>query len=118
MNKQEYLDKVLKYPENPERTKAISELYGTSINGIIARVVSFAGNADFIGDERRAFSYDEILNASKEYGKDFKALGIIPFVDAYDNDLIVYVIAENVWAKYNMGDDIIFKKRDALEKLL
>lgn len=64
------------------------------------------------------FSYNEILNASKEYSKDFKALGIIPFIDAYDNDLIVYVILENVWAKFNMSDDIIFKKKDSLEKIL
>lgn len=55
MNNQEYLDKVLQYPENAERIKTVSELYGTSIKGTIARIISFADKADFIGDERRVF---------------------------------------------------------------
>ena len=63
-------------------------------------------------------SYNEIVNASTIFGKNFKAKGIIPFVDAYDNDLIVYVIAENAWAKYNISDDIIFKKKDNIEDIL
>lgn len=118
MTKQEYLERVKQYPENAERVKLISDIYGTEINGIIAKIVSFSDNADFIDEERRAFSFKEILNASKEYEKDFKALGIIPVIDAYDNELIVYIIAEKTWAKYSLSDEVIFKKRDSLEKLL
>ena len=118
MNKQEYLEKVLQCPENKERLKTISELYGTAISGVAANIISYADNADFIDDERRAFSYKEIINASKEYDRDFKAMGLIPVIDAYDNDLIVYVIAENKWAKYSLSDDVVFKKKDKLESVL
>lgn len=118
MTKQEYIDNVKKYPENSERIRAISDIYGTEITGRIAKIVSFADNADFIGEERRAFTFSEILNAAKEYDIDFKALGIIPIIDAYDNELIVYVISDNIWAKYSMSDDVLFKKRTSLEEIL
>ncbi|MBR6967807.1 MAG: hypothetical protein IKH78_04655 [Ruminococcus sp.] len=118
MTKQEYLDVIMHYPVNEERTKSVSELFGSDIRGIFARIVSFADNADFIGEERRAFSYNEIVNSAKEYNKDFIALGIIPFIDAYDNDLIVYVLEDKSWAKYSLSDDIIFKKKDTLDKVL
>lgn len=118
MTKQEYINKLLKYPDDKERIKAVSVIYGTEIIGIFAKIISFADNADFIADERRLLSYNEIINASTLYGKDFKEKGIIPFVDAYDNDLIVYIITENSWAKYNISDDIIFKKKDNIEDIL
>lgn len=118
MTKQEYIDSVMLCPENSERIKAISDLFENEINGIIAKIISFADNADFIGEERRVFSYNEILNASKEYDTDFQALGIIPIIDAYDNELIVYVIAENVWAKFSLSDEILFKKSNTLEEIL
>ena len=110
MTKQEYLDKVMHYPINEERIKRISELYGSSINGLFARIISFADNADFIGEERRAFSFSEIVDSANEYNKDFIALGIIPLIDADDNDLKVYVLEDNAWAKYRLSDDILFKK--------
>ncbi len=118
MTKQEYIDNVKKYPENSERIRAISDIYGTEITGQIAQIVSFADNADFIGEERRALSYKEILNASREYEKDFKSLGIIPVIDAYDNELIVYIICERLWAKYSLSDEVLYKKKDSLDKLL
>lgn len=118
MTKQDYLNNVLLCSINEKRVKALSELYGKCIDGIIAQIVSYADNADFIGEDRRALSFSEILNASKDYEKDFISLGIIPFIDAYDNDLIVYVITENMWAKYSLSDEVLFKKKDSIEKLL
>lgn len=118
MTKQEYLDSVMKCPENVERIKMISAVYGTEISGIISKIISFSDSADFIAEERRAFSYSEIVNASKEYDKDFKTLGIIPIIDAYDNDLIVYVIAEKTWAKFSLSEDVLFKKRNTLKEVL
>ncbi len=118
MTKQKYLEEVLMYPENAERIKTISDLYEKDISGVILKIISFADKVDFIDVERRALSYNEIINASKEYNKGFKELGIIPFIDAYDNDLIVYIISENQWAKYNLSDDILFKKKDNLEDVL
>lgn len=118
MTKQEYLDSIHQYPTDEEKTTAISKLYRTRIDGLIAKIISFSDKAGFIEEERRAFSFNEIMNASKDYGKDFISLGVIPFIDAYDNDLIVYVIAEDLWAKYNLSDEVIFKKRADLEEVL
>ena len=118
MTKQEYLDGVKQCPDNAERIKTVSDIYEIEINGIVAKIVSFSDNADFIGEERRALSYKEILNASREYEKDFKSLGIIPVIDAYDNELIVYIICERLWAKYSLSDEVLYKKKDSLDKLL
>lgn len=118
MTKQEYIDSVSKYPENKDRITEISNLYGSKINGIIAKIISFADQADFIGEERRALSYNEILNAPKEYDTNFKELGIIPIIDAYDNDFIVYIIGEKVWAKFSLSDEVLFKRRSTLEEIL
>ncbi|WP_028505288.1 hypothetical protein [Ruminococcus sp. FC2018] len=118
MTKQEYLDKMMKYPKDEGRIKNISEMYNTPIGDVAEKVISFADNADFIAEERRAFSFKEIENASKEYDRNFQSMGIIPLFDAYDNDLIVYVVAEKVWAKYSLSDDVIFKKRNTLAELL
>ena len=35
-----------------------------------------------------------------------------------DNELIVYVIADNIWAKYSMSDDVLFRKKASLEEIL
>ena len=118
MTKQEYYDSIMNCTENRDRVKTVSELYGAFINAVMAKVISFADNADFIEEERRAFSYNEIMNASEEYGFDFKALEIIPFMDAYDNNLIVYLIADKKWAMFSMSDEVIFRKRDKLEEAL
>lgn len=118
MTKQEYLYNIRQCPEKEERIKEISDLYKTDIKGIIVKIVSFADNANFIGEERRALSYNEILNATKEYDIDFKSLGIIPVIDAYDNELIVYVIADNIWAKFSISDDVLFSRRYTLEEIL
>lgn len=118
MTKQEYLNNMMHYPDNPQRITRISDMYGTEISGVIAKIVSYSDNADFIAEERRALSFKEILNAAREYDRDFKALGIIPVIDAYDNELIVYVIDEKAWAKYSLSDDVLFKKKDSLEKVL
>lgn len=118
MSKQEYIERVLVFPENEERIKEVSEIYETDVNGLIAKIISYADNENFIDDERRAFSYNEILKASQKYDTDFKKLNIIPIIDAYDNDLIVYIIDEQKWAKYNLSDEVLFKKRESLEDVL
>ena len=118
MTKKDYIDSVIQFPDNEEKIKKTSEVYETEIDGVIAKIISFSDNADFVGEERRVLSYNEIVNASKEYDKDFKTLGIIPVIDAYDNDLIVYVIAEKAWAKYSLSDDVIFKKRNILAEVI
>ena len=118
MTKQDYIDSIMNCAEDRDKVKAVSELYGGFINAVMAKVISFADNADFIDEERRAFSFNEIINASTEYGNNFKSLGIIPFMDAYDNTLIVYIIDDKKWAMFSMSDEVLFKKRDKLEEVL
>ena len=45
-------------------------------------------------------------------------LGLVPVIDAYDNTYIVYSFFENVWAKYNIIDKTMFKKKENLEDVL
>ena len=49
---------------------------------------------------------------------DFVSKGLIPLIDAYENTYVVYMISEKKWAKYNIVDQVLFKKREKLESVL
>lgn len=143
MTKQEYLDKALECGTDKARVAEISEIYGREITGFFGNIISFADKADFISEEKRLepdgkstetssgadepvsyvevirpFTYKEIVGASGEYEVDFKALGVIPFMDAFDGDLIVYIPDDGMWAMYSISDDVVFKKRENLSEVM
>lgn len=43
---------------------------------------------------------------------------MLPIIDAYDNTFIVYSFKDEVWAMYNLSDDILFDEKDTLEEIL
>ena len=118
MTKEEYLDQVKVTKINEERVSEISTMYNNKIEGLVAKIISYADSVDFFDEERRALSYLEIKNAKKILDYDCIRDGVIPVIDSYDNTYIVYILYENMWAKYSLSDKILYKKRDALEKVL
>lgn len=118
MTKKEYLDNVKTSHIDSERIKVIENLYHAVIDGIIANAISYSGTIDFFDEERRALSFDEIKNADSIFGATFVGNRLVPVIDAYDNDFIVYSIDEGKWGKVNLSDMIMFKKRDTLDEVI
>lgn len=118
MNKIEYLKNVEKCPINKKRINSMMKKYNAEFSDILAHIISYADSTDFIDEERRALSFEEIADAGNQVGVDFVSLGMIPVIDAYDNDYIVYIFEEDVWAKFNVFDQVAFKKRATLQELL
>lgn len=118
MTKDEYLKNAYDCIVASERIVAIENKYDVVINDSLARVISYAGTVDFFDEERRALTYEEIIDADEKYGFEFVANKLIPVVDAYDNDYIAFSFSENKWCKVNVSDGVLFKKRDTLDEVL
>lgn len=96
----------------------ICRVYNRELPDLLKEIISFTDDSIFFDDGYRLMSFAEIKSASDEYEVDFVGAGLIPFIDCYDNDFIVYNFNTATWAKYNIGDRVLFKARSELEDLL
>lgn len=62
----------------------------------------------FLDDEKRLLSKEEIVNYEKEL--ETKIVDIIPLIDCYDNQYLIYIISENVFAFLDISEDLIYNK--------
>ena len=60
----------------------------------------------FFDDEKRLLSKQEILNYKVELQTN---LDIVPLIDLYDNNYLIYNIAENQFQLLDISDDTIWK---------
>lgn len=118
MSKKEYLTNVMACNINDDRIIAIEKIYGMNLEETLKKIISYAGNVEFFDEERRALSFEEILNADDVYEFPFVEKKMIPIIDAYDGDYIVYSFAEKIWGKVNISDGVLFKKRDAVDEVV
>lgn len=118
MDKKEYIAAVKAHEISNKRVSTISKIYGSELDETLSKVVSLADTVDFFDEERRALSFSEIEKSDKELSFDFVSEGLIPVIDAYDMTYIVYIIAEKKWAKFNVIDKTVFKKKDNLEEVV
>lgn len=118
MDKKEYLKSAEKCDVNYKRIKELEKIYENNIDGVLAHLVSFADSVDFFDEERRALTYKEIKNASKDLDVNLKELGLIPIVDAYDNTYVVYSTKDKCWAKFNSIDKTLFKQNKDIADVL
>ncbi len=70
----------------------------------------------FFYDEMRLLSEDEIVNYKEELNIEMD--NIIPLIDLYDNDFLIYNINENVFEKLNIEEEITFGKINSIEEYL
>lgn len=118
MTRKEYLNKLEKVSINVEIVNCVEAVYGHTLPTVIKQMLSFSKESVFFDDEFRTLSLSEILDAQADLHVDFKALGLIPVIDCGENDFIVYYFNDDSWSKYNIIDELSFKKRALLKDLL
>lgn len=118
MNKKEYLKEVEDCKIKLDRVEKVEKLYGEKVNDELARIISYADKVDFFDEERRALSFKEIMNATKDMEVDMVKMGIIPLIDAYDCAYIVYSFSEKEWARFSTVDGTLYKKKKTFAEVL
>ena len=80
--------------------------YKSSIPEEVAKLISL--NLDKLSDNSRVMDIAEICRSSELYGVDFIGKKIIPCIDCFDNDFIVYDLKTMKWMSFNIVDEIAF----------
>lgn len=69
----------------------------------------------FFDKETRLLSISEIIN----YKEELKIkMDIIPIIDIYDNNYIVFDITNNQFAMMDISEEVIFKKLESIEEYI
>lgn len=118
MTKKEYIQQLASVKINMEKVSKVANIYGKDLPEAVQEIVSASEESIFFDDNSRILAFDEILDAEQDLHVDFKAKGMIPLADCGENDFIVYNIGEKNWSKFNIVDEVSFKKKESLEELL
>lgn len=117
MTRKEYLYEIGKCKLSNNKVNIVEKKYGKEIPDIIKQVISYADDSIFFDDGWRVLALSEIIGAEQDLHVEFVSLGIIPIADCSENDFIVYHLRDRVWSKFNITDEIAFKKKATLEEL-
>ena len=71
----------------------------------------------FFGEEKRLLSKSEIANYKNEFNINID-VDIIPLIDLYDNNFLIYKIAENKFQMLDISDDKIWKNVDSISNYI
>lgn len=114
MNLCEYVKWVELQKVNESAVLKITMKYHCNLPVMIKKILSSNKKTLFLSEERRILSYEEVLNASDQLHVDFSLYSIIPLVDCYDNNFIVYNYKNNEWSMFNIIDECIFDTKKNL----
>ena len=117
MTKQDFLNKVMNSIVCAEKVSAIQTIYKNYFPDILAKLISFSDESVFFDDEWRSLSFDEIRDAEQDLHVSFSEKGLIPVLDCGENNFIVFQFSDSSWAKFNIIDEVLFKKKDKLSEL-
>ena len=117
MTAKEYFESITKKEIDLGKVEKIQNIYNKVLPEEVQRIVSNAESSIFL-DDVRILSYKEILNAEYDLYVDFKTKQMIPLADCGDNDFVVYHFDTHEWSKFNIIDEVTFKKRKTLAEVL
>lgn len=117
MTAKEYFESIIKKEIDLGKVEKIQNIYNKVLPEEVQRIVSNAESSIFL-DDVRILSYKEILNAEYDLHVDFKTKQMIPLADCGDNDFVVYHFDTHEWSKFNIIDEVTFKKRKTLAEVL
>ena len=117
MTAKEYFESITKKEIDLGKVEKIQSIYNKVLPKEVQRIVSNAESSIFF-DDVRILSYKEILNAEYDLHVDFTTKQMIPLADCGDNDFVVYHFDTHEWSKFNIIDEVTFKKRKTLAEVL
>ena len=118
MTYKEYLQAAEKWDINQALVSRVEQAYTMELPKILQQIVSHADDPVFFDDGTHVFSYSEILDAENTLDVAFREKGLIPIVDYYDGNYVVYNCNGHDWAIYSAIDDLSFKRRPTLAEVL
>lgn len=118
MTKKEYIEKLSEMKIDAAKVDKLEKLYGATFPESVRKIISNNDDTVFFDDDYRILSLSEIEAAEKELHVEFRAKNILPLIDCGENDFIVYHYNDDIWSKFNIIDEVVFKKKDAIEELL
>ena len=118
MTKKDYLDKLPEVTIDLGKVQKIQERYGTTLPELIQRMISCCSKAIFFEDGSRMLSYEEIMDAEHDLHVAFRSMKILPLADCGENNFIVYHYEDDIWSKFNIVDETVFKKKNTIFEVL
>ena len=118
MSKKEYMEQLPEKSIDAKKVEEIETIYHAKLPELVKKIVSNTDESIFFDDDYRILSYKEIADAQVDLHVDFKGMGMIPLADCGENDFIVYHFTDGSWSKFNIIDETVFKKRNALDEIL
>lgn len=118
MTKNDYLEQLNSKSIDKEIVEKAQEIYGNIFPEIIQKIISSGVESEFLDDDIRILSTDEIMEAEQDLHVDFKEKGLIPIADRGDNDFVVYSFEAKSWSVLNITDETQFKITSDLRDLL
>lgn len=118
MDKKDFVSKLNSIQIVVDKVETMQKEYGVELSQEMKRIVSQSVEPLFFEDDCRMLSYGEILKADIEFETNFKELGIIPFIECFDNDFVVYDVKSGKYGMYNIIDKVIFSDNKTLEEVL
>lgn len=86
-------------------------------NNELQEILGFVGDEPiFFNDEMRLLTREEILNYKDEFN--IEKDDIIPLIDLFDNDFLIYDIKEEIFSMMNIVDESMFSKMNTIEEYL
>ncbi len=86
-------------------------------NEELQEILKYVGDEPlFLNDEMRLLSKDEINNYKMELGIDID--NIVPLIDLFDNNFLIYNKVKNTFEKLNIVDETIYEREETIEKYL
>lgn len=118
MDKKEYFQHLAKAEINHEKVQRVYSVYKMDLPETVRKIVSNSDETVFFDNDIRILSMEEIMNADRDLHVNFVERGMIPIADCGENDFIVYHSADRMWSKFNIIDEIAFRKKNSVEELI
>lgn len=110
----EYLEEITIKSIDMNQVKHVEELIGKELPEIIKQILSTNIDPVPLEDDMVLLSYDQIIHSESYYGYDFLVNGMLPLIDLFENDYVVYLINENKYGKYNTIMEMLYDSNETL----
>jgi hypothetical protein len=113
-----YLNKINKFNfldsyDAQNNIEMVERTFGVSLIGELRNYVGSMDRYSEIemdnGEEIRLLEVLEVVDSNDYFGVDFTSEGLIPLFELEDNDIIVYDIGAQLYCKYSLENESVYK---------